>query len=180
MSTHFKKFKFPISAIILAATIFAFFFLYRQIGKENQKAEEIAVATQNETIKRDELRLLDRSLSTVRGDRILLSTHFAESSNIVPFLNEIENAGRKADVAVEVVNVDAQNDGAFLSVKISADGSFKALYTFITLLEHSPYALEFTALTLEQGLVDTNLDPALRKPTLWHTNMTLKLLTYVK
>ena len=160
-----------------------FFFLYEQIVKNNEKAEEVTLAAESEAQKREELRLLDRSLALIRADRARLDTHFSKSSDVVPFLNEIENTGKAVGVRVQVSYVDISQDSTSLRIRVSADGSFKALTTFIHLLEHFPYILEFNSLVIETT-APTQTDAAgalipLATP-LWRATMDIKLITFVK
>ncbi len=165
----------PLAILTALVAAGAFYFTYRIVQSNNQKAEGTATVTREEAAKRDEMRLLDRSLSAVRGDRVILNTHFAKSSDVVPFLNEIENSARAIGIVAEVENVNLLPSDAGLSVRVSADGSFRSLHTFITLLEQFPYIVEFTSLNIENVAIGTT-----DKTTNWHAEMTLKLITFVK
>jgi len=82
------------------------------------------------------------------NSQALLETHFIKSSDVVPFLNTIEALGPAVGASAEIDSVDTSPDGASLIVELQASGSFGAVYKFLTLLENSPYELNFLSMDI--------------------------------
>src|ERR1017187_7999453 len=101
MKNNFLKISRFFSLIIFIFSCFVFVFLYRRTNQNNQKAELGTIAWQTETNRRDDITSLDNSLEQVAGNRALLDTHFAQSSDVVPFMNTIEQLGLPTGASVE-------------------------------------------------------------------------------
>jgi hypothetical protein len=126
----------------------AFVFLYGKINGNNQKAQEGMVSWQTEMSRRDSIRLLDRSLEAITDDTAMLDAHFAQSSDVVPFLDAVEKLARDTGTPAKIDSVDTSTDKTELVVGLTASGSFPGLYKFLTLLENSPYVLNFLSVDL--------------------------------
>jgi len=181
-SHNFKKFKkapFLLSVLFLLAACLVFIFLYRET-KQNQKiTEELQTQWQKETERREEMKLLEHSIQKIDDQRILLETHFVQSSNVVPFLDTIEQLATSSKAASEVTSVDLSPENTELAVTIETFGSFEALYRFLALLENSPYELEFVSVDFEKqnvgvGTEDKNTGPA------WRAVFGVRLLSFVQ
>ena len=90
---------FPKLALFLSVTLFifscvAFLFLYQKINENNSITEKNNATWQNEADKRNVLSLMDHSIKVIKPETIELGKHFAQSSDVVPFLNSIENIAR--------------------------------------------------------------------------------------
>jgi len=178
MKGNFKKFKktpFLISIILLFCSCFVFFFLYRTIQNNNTASADTEVKWQSEQNRRDQIQLLDRLLKDIQTERGLLDTHFARGSDVVPFLNLIEKLAPEVGAKAEVALIDVPKDKSGLVVGINSAGSFEALYKFLTLLENSPYELEFISIDLERlgDVADTKV------ATNWSGVFKVKLLSFI-
>ncbi len=141
----------------------------------------------NEILRREEVALLNKSITSIKQDRDLLATHFAQGSDIVPFLNTIESIARKSGVKAEISSVDVLKDKSGLLVKVSSSGTFNNIYKFLLLLENSPYELDVSGLNLqkepsavvsdESGI--EGVEPAPVVEPKWQALFTLKLLSFV-
>lgn len=150
MKNNFQKILLIISAIFFIVTLFALLFLYRQINNNNTKAESGMAAWAEEDFRREEIKNLDNSLAKITEDNALLETHFAKSSNIVPFLDTLEKLAPKAGVSIEIDSVNIKTDNTGLLVSLKVVGRFEAVYKFLTLLENSPYELEFLMMDIHK------------------------------
>lgn len=146
----FKKTPFILSVVFLAILSSGFFFLYREVDSNNKKAEQATAEFENEISLRSEAKLLNDSIETVKEDGEKLGTHFAESSDIVPFLNTVEGLAKKVGATAEIASVDELKDGGGLIMKVQTSGSFRNIYKFLTLLENSQYELEFTDIDIQK------------------------------
>jgi hypothetical protein len=175
MKNSLQKIPFVFSIIFLLVACFAFVFLFNQIGKQNNIAEEKMQEWEAENARREEIKSLDESLKSVEAGRKELESHFAQSSDIVPFLDTMEELARSVSASPEIISVDDKKEANTLLLNMRAKGSFESLYKFITLLENAPYKLEFTSMHLAKPLPEPG-----GGSSAWEATFTLKLLTYIK
>ncbi|MFA6920052.1 MAG: hypothetical protein WC264_03330 [Candidatus Paceibacterota bacterium] len=176
---HFKK-KLMITTgtLLFAFSIFSFFFIYHFINKKNKIAENTFLMWQEKYQKREEIKLLNNSIKDIEADKVLLDAHFAQSTDVVPFLNTIESLATKVKAKAEVTSVDILKDKTGLLVGIKTLGSFEAVYKFLMLLENSPYELEINSVDM-QTLIIEDSSKKLKIPE-WNASFKIKLLTFIQ
>ncbi|MBP9711656.1 MAG: hypothetical protein KBD55_01320 [Candidatus Pacebacteria bacterium] len=179
MKINFQKIPFVLSIVFLLSACFAFIFLYGQIINNNSQAEVVNKEWGSEFARREEIKSLDRSLRAVDAGKVALESHFAKSTDAVPFLDTIESLAVVAGAQFEIISVEEAGTSGILVLDVKSKGSFESIYKFLTLLENSPYEIEFTSVNvtkpLPQGGVNTNT-----KNADWEGLLTMRLLTYVK
>jgi hypothetical protein len=181
MKNNFPKIPMFLSAIFFVFFCLAFLFFYKMINSNDKESQLKEGEWQSETTKRDEIRALDYSVKIMEGERDQLETHFAQSSDVVPFLNTIDGLAGGVDVKEEVTSVDVEADNTSLLVGMKASGTFSNLYKFLTLLENSPYELEFTGVDMRKETVSEvgNGNKNVPVPK-WDAVYKIKLLSFVK
>jgi len=176
---NFKKTTLLASVIFLAILVFAFFFLYRYVNSNNEKARQATTELQNEIILENETKLLSNSVKAIEEDRAKLAAHFVNSSNIVRFLDTIEALAPRAGAQAETTSVDILKDQSGLAVKLKVLGSFKSIYGFLVLLENSQYELEFTNINIQkEGGEEVVADDPAQAPS-WQADFGIKLLSFI-
>ena len=178
MKNNFSKISLFISAAFFLMLSALSVFLYREIKNNNQKAEQENAEWRTEADKREEIISLNDSLQKISGDKTELETHFAKSSDVVPFLNTIENLAPEAGATAEIDSVDTGTDNS-LSIGLKASGSFEALYKFLTLLENSPYELDFLSMDLHKLTMPETPGKTVTKIPQWEAVFEIKLLTFL-
>ncbi|MEX2029209.1 MAG: hypothetical protein WD963_01880 [Candidatus Paceibacterota bacterium] len=171
MKNNFQKFqKAPLifSLILFLVSSFGFVVLYQNTQNNNQIFEVAELEWRTETFKKNEIASLERLLQAVEGERAMLSTHFIQSSDVVPFLDTIEKLAIRVNAEAEVTLIDISPENTSLMVGVRATGTFANLYKFLTLLENSPYQIEFTLMDLRRGEEE------------WSAIFTIKLLSFIK
>ena len=78
----------------------------------------------------------------------------------------------------EVVLVDMPKDKGGLVVGINATGSFESLYKFFTLLENSPYELDFLSLNMQSQITGGELGE--NQMARWSADFKVKLLSFIQ
>ncbi len=180
-SKKFKKFKkapLLFSVMFLILCFSAFLFIYQKIGQNEKIRESMNGEWQTEATRRDEIRSLERSIKAIQAEREQVETHFAQSSNVVPFLDTVEKLARDAGVSSEVRSVDIAEDKSELIVSLETKGTFTSTYRFIRLLENSPYELEITSFDIGKGPAST--DATGSTAPVWGGFFTIKLLSFTK
>ena len=89
MQNKSEKISLSISIIIFLLLGILFFFLYQKIENNIGISKQAQISLQTEMAKRQEIKNFNDSFKSIAMDKTLLETHFAQSSNIVPFLNTI-------------------------------------------------------------------------------------------
>ena len=178
MKIHFQKISLLFSAIFFVLTFFAFLFLYKEINNNNQKAESNMITWNTEASRREEIERLDHSLQEITDSNALLETHFAKSSDIVPFLNTIEKLAPKAGTTIEIDSVNIKGDNTGLLVGLKVMGRFESIYKFLTLLENSPYEIDFLLMDIHKLSAGVVTDQKV-KDLKWEGVFKIQLLSFV-
>jgi hypothetical protein len=180
MKNYFPKTSFLISILSFCVFLFIFIFFYRAINNNQKESEAKELTWQTEALKRNEIMSLNNSIEIIKDERAKLETYFAKSSNIVPFLDTIEGLATKVSAKAEVTSVDVLKDHTGLMIGLKASGTFNGLYRFLTLLENSPYELEFISVEIHRetaGEVVTGKNAGLPK---WNAIFKIKLLSFIE
>ena len=179
MQNNFPKIPLFFSITFLLCSCFALFFFYRAIQSNNKKAEDAMQQWQIEANRRDEIKNLEFSLETIEGERTLLETHFAKSSDIVPFLTTIEKSSVRVATKVEILSVNILEGNARLAVNMKVSGKFENIYRFIILLENAPYELKFISMDMKREGVQDSKDKSVQIPE-WSANLGIELLSFIE
>ena len=179
MQSNFPKISFFLSVTFFVFSCLVFLFFYRAINNNNIELQSREGAWQNEEQRRSDVKTLNHSVQTIEGDKTQLDTHFAPSSDIVPFLDTVEGLASKVGAKTEIDSVNISQDHTGLLVSMKASGDFGNLYKFLTLLENSPYEIEFISMDLiKETVIDTG-NKSVQIPK-WDVSLNLKLLSFVE
>ena len=146
--------------------------------QNNQSAESGTITWRTETERRSEINSLNSALGQVVNDRISLESHFVQSSNVVPFLNTIEQLGPSVGATIQITAVDTGTNKNQLIVSLVAKGSFEQIYKFLTLLENSPYEINFTSMDLHR-IVAPTVSTKNTQNTEWEADFQIQLLSFI-
>jgi len=178
----FQKFqKMPLffAVLFLSVSSCAFIFLYKQIDGNTKVAEQAQTAWQAESDRRGEVESLDRLLTTTEEERGSLESHFAQSSDVVPFLDTIQQLAVSAKATSAIASVSILQDKTGLMIDVTASGSFASLYKFLTLLENSPYELNFISVDLKTD-ESVGADGKTTPSGKWTADFEIKLLSFIQ
>lgn len=172
-----------LSFIFLLFSSLFFFFLYMGIRDNNATARQADLDWNVEAKRQNELNTLDSSLRALADEKILFDSHFAKSSDVVPFLDTLEQLASSVSAKAEVYAVEQKTDtteGAKpnLIVGIKVLGSFESIYKFITLLENAPYELEILSMGVEKILDAQSIDGKFTTPE-WSSVLKVKLISFI-
>ncbi len=174
MQSNFPKIPLFFSATFFVLSLSIFLFAYKLTNDNNQGSEMKETKWQTEAARREGIKTLESSVKMIEGDRLQVEAHFAKSSNVVPFLDTIEGLAPKVGAKAEVSSVAPVSGGAGLLVGMTASGTFGSLYKFLTLLENSPYELEFVGMDMHR---ESSGDKSSTLPR-WNVNLQMKLLSF--
>lgn len=169
MKNNFQKIPLIFSIVFLLSFCLSSYFLYEKIQEYNISTEEITVEWQKEADRREEISSLARGLKMVEKETMELNKHFAKNSDIVPFLDTIEQLAPKVGANALTTSVDLSADKLSLLVGLSVKGTFDSIHKFFTLLENSPYELEIISFIM------SNKD----KTSDWEASVQIKLVSFI-
>ncbi len=179
MQNKSEKISLSISIIIFLLLGILFFFLYQKIENNIGISKQTQISLQTEMEKRQEIKNFNDSFKSIAMDKTLFETHFVQSSNIVPFLNTIGQMASSVGTKLEVSSIEVAKDNTGLIMEMNNTGSFLQVYRFITLLENSPYELEFSSLdisTIPPSQTDKNKST---KGKVWQATLKMKLISFI-
>ena len=179
MKNNFPKIPFFISILFFCLFFLAFLYLYKEINNNDEESQSAESEWQIEAQRRDEIRALENSVKIIEEERARLETHFARSSDVVPFLDTIEGLASRVGAKAEITSVDIMKDHTGLMVEMKTSGTFGGLYKFLTLLENSPYELEFISMDLNRGVVSSGSGTDI-KSLKWDATFRIKLLSFIE
>jgi len=178
MKNNFQKIALLLSILLFISLCFVYGYFYNKIQENSQNAEQAKIALQLEIDKRDRVNALENSMQQISDNKDLLETHFARSSDVVPFLNTIESLAPWVGAKAQIDSVETGTGNTKLVVGVSASGSFDSVYKFLTLLENSPYELNFLSMDIHKT---TPIDPSLKtnKDLSWQMICKIQLISYL-
>jgi len=178
MQNKFPKIPLFLSAMFFLFSFFTLFYFFQEINNNNEESQLKEIEWQTEMLRRDEIKMLDRSIKIIEIERKELETHFAKSSDVVPFLDTIERLAPQVGAKAEVVSVDIGEDKVSLIVGMKASGTFEGIYKFLTLLENSPYELEFVSIDIQKRDV-LNTSDQNQIGSRWNATFKIRLLSFI-
>ena len=179
IQNSFSKILFLFSIVFFCISIIIFLFFYQEIKNNDKESQIKELEWRTEAKERSEIRTLDNLVKIIKSERAQLETHFAQSSDIVPFLDTIEGLASRATTKAETTSVNILEDHTGLVVGMKVSGTFSSLYKFLTLLENSPYELELIAMDIHARIV-TDIGSENEKDPKWDANFRIKLLSFVE
>lgn len=178
MKRNFPKTPFFISLIFCICSCLVFLYFHGVVNGNNEKSQLMEDEWQTEELKREEIKTLDHSIKIIEAERAQLETHFARSSDIVPFLSTIGELAVQAGTKADITSVDISTDNSGLFVGLNASGTFNNLYKFLTLLENSPYEIDFSRVEFHQETVLNSVSTIVTAPR-WNLIVKIKLLSFI-
>jgi len=178
MQNKFTKISIFISTTIFIIFVIAFYFLYKEIQKKNIVSEKVLTDWQIEESRRNEIKTILRSVEKIKFNNDLLGNHFSKSSNVVPFLDTIDSFAPKVNAEDEIISVEIIPETKELVVGVKVLGSFESVYKFLTLLENSPYEIEFIGTDIQKMETGFKSEKT-GKVFSWEGMFKIKLLSFI-
>ncbi len=178
MQSNFPKTSLFFSAIFFCFCLAAFFFFFKYVDNGNKELQSREVEWQTESMRREGIKQLDHSVQVIEGERAELDNHFAESSDVVPFLDTMEKIATQVSTKAEITSVDVLDDHSGLYVGMKASGTFSNVYKFLKLLENSPYEVELMVVDMHKEAASGPADKQVSNSN-WNVSVKMKLLSFI-
>ena len=179
MQNKFKKISLSVSIIVFLLLGVSFFLLYKKIENNIGISKQAQIDLQTEMGKREEIKNFNDSFKSIAEDKTLFETHFVQSSNIVPFLNTIGQMASSVGTKLEVSSIEVAEDNTGLIMEMNDTGSFLQVYKFTTLLENSPYELEFSSVDMTTPPPQQTDKNKNAKGNVWQAVFKMKLISFI-
>lgn len=139
-----------VSVLLFVGALGAYAFWYVLVSEASSKVASLESALAQKGDESAQILSARRTLAALQAEDIVFERYFVEEEDIVPFLEVIENAGTDFGTFVEVVSVSKEggSQGTRLAVSVSIEGSFDGVLKTLGVLEHGPYDITTTGLTL--------------------------------
>ncbi|MDQ3076138.1 MAG: hypothetical protein M3Q34_03345 [bacterium] len=169
---HLNKY-LTVIILFLIMAIFILFALFRQISTNKKIANKIEAQWQGEILTQEKIKILEQSINEVSKEMDSFKSHFARSSDIVPFLDTIEQLATSVSAKATINTVDITEDPPSLLIGVHAVGSFESVYKFMTLLENASYELQIMTFDLKKE--GTSADSG---PVNWSVTLRIKVVSF--
>lgn len=166
--------KIIFAAMFLLVALVCFWFLYREIYDTELESTTKLNEWKLEASRREEIKSLDSMMRKIAKEQALVGTHFAESTNSVSFFDTVERLATSVGAKNTLASIELSSDKSSMTVGMNVSGSFESFYKFLTLLENSPYVLEFISVNLAKDGGGEGSAGA------WSAALKVKVLTFVK
>ncbi len=167
-----------LGSLFIGISVFAFFYVFQSINTKNENTAILLEQIKTESDRRNKVTALNAEIKAIAPQRAVLETHFANSSDVVPFLDTLQELSRQALAPAEVSSVDLSKDGKTLEVSMNAQGDFAGISRLLALLQNSPYELDFSSVDIKRKILsDAEAKIASGMPA-WNASFKLNLLSF--
>ena len=138
---------------VAASGVYGFFL--SRIAEINRSISATSNELERESLQEERLNSARGLLKETQAKRETLNAFFVASDGVVGFIESVESLGNRAGVAIEITGVSIEalptprRGSELLRLSVRADGDFKSVFYFFTLLESLPAPLEFERVSLE-------------------------------
>lgn len=166
------------AVIFLIITLVSFYFTIRQMNIYNQEFVNLTNEYKEKEIRSNQIKELNKVISEIGDEVKILDSHFLNTGDVAPFLDELELDAKNLGVKAEVVSVDNPNtQNKYLSINLRADGTFENLNKFLLLLENYKYQLEvFDVRMIRNSAPDTDLNSL----PIWSGDFRIKVISFLE
>jgi hypothetical protein len=180
MQNKIRKILLVFSIVAFLFSCLLFFLFYKKIINNINIAKQSQIDFEKETSRREDIKDFNKSFKSIEQEKNLFETHFAQSSDIVPFLNEIEKMAETVGTKVEVSFIEVAKDNTGLIIEMKDNGSFSQVYKFLMLLENSPYELEFSSVDIHSVVKENFVGGKnITKREGWEAFIIIKLISFM-
>ncbi len=153
-------------SVLLVLVLGGYYFLFLTIKSKNEKvssfSQEIDLYSEREALRRTTEKTADELSEKIKK----LDSYFIHKDEVVPFIENIENAGGESGVSVSIVSVGVDalsqvgggssdniplDKSEKLILRLDAKGSWGNVVNFISYLENLPYKISINRVALHKN-----------------------------
>ncbi len=166
-----------LASLFVVITAAGFFYVLNVIRAKGDNTALLLDNIQTEIVRRNKIASLNSEIKAIAPERAMLETHFAKSSDVVPFLDTLQALAVKAGAPAEVSSLDLSKEGGGLAVSMKAEGNFKSIHKLLALLQNSPYELDFSSVKIERKTL-SDKEALAANDTIWIASFKLTLVSF--
>ena len=170
--------KIFVAAVFSCACVFGFVYVYSNITTKSDIANTLKEQIQNELDRRDRITALNSEIKAITPDKVALESHFADSNDVVPFLDNLQALAKQAGAPADVSSLDVSKEGDKLLVQMKASGNFNAVHKLVALLENSQYEIDFESVQLQTKPLIDGAGKVSTGTQVWDLYVSLILLSF--
>jgi hypothetical protein len=149
MNGHFKRTRQALIAVslIAAAALAGYGYFLSTIITVNRELAELTENLGQEALRETHIRSVRNLLRDTETERIRVRSQFIGENDVVPFIEQIEGLAEASGVQLDIRSVAVVDAGErdanheWLSLSLSALGSWSNVQHFLALVEHFPATL---------------------------------------
>jgi len=172
------RFSVAILLVINVLVVIGYAFLFGFILQTKDSIVASVSKLDTEQLREQQLKILRDGFQKTERKREALDTYFINSQEIVSFIEEIEEASRYANVALEFnfVNIRDTETGGALVLEFETFGSFREIFYFLQFVENLPVRMSLSTFLFDR---DIPRGTAVRKESdTWHAVFTINVLSF--
>ena len=158
------------------AALAGYVFLFGFILNKKDSIVEAVSKLDTEQLREEQLYILRDSFRETEKEREALLRYFINEEELVAFIEDIEQAGRRANVFLRFNVVNIRETENILAMEFETVGSFNEIFYFLQLVEHIPIKI-----SLEKFLLDKEIPRSIvkrKESDTWHAIFTLAILSF--
>lgn len=172
MKSFFKNFSL-VSVVATLAVFACYYILFSKIKQKNEVIADASLSFEVRVKRESAVSSLKKVLEDSRDSIVLIQNNFIPSDGAVAFIEYLEALGKSAQVGVLIQDVKEVEESAdsfrgdkeVLRFRLTAEGSFRATYRFLNLLENAPYVIHLEQVEIRKNSGSETLVPdAFRDP----------------
>ncbi len=178
--TFLKKTKvvFIVAVFFVFAMVVVYISMFTMIKNKTTAYTEMAQTTQAQIDVFYTLTNQKKLISSTADSRDQLTSYFVDQGSVGNFFEQLEEIAEKTGVEFSVISARlGKTSDEGLRVQVSADGTFRNVYYFLTLLEAAPFGINITTLDMHTNSVD-EVSIETRQP--WRGTFDIEVVTYLE
>ncbi len=166
-----------LSVCLLFVTVFMYMYMYKAVGTSVMRAVEAKSAVRSQQSNATDSKNVGSIYNRTALDRARLRSYFVSSSDVVGFIEKLEDLGTQTGSTVSISNVAADDmsglpQGALGAVQARVDitGQWSSIMRALMLSESLPYKSTVSSVHLgSSGGASSDKDPK----TIWHVSYSI-------
>lgn len=139
-----------VSLVLCVSSVVAYSAWYATLSAKNATVTGLERDIRSKTEAASRIFTTRTTLANVANSETIVRSYFVQETGVVSFIDALEDRGKDQRTAVKVLSVSTEGAPEQLSLILSltVEGTFEAMVRTVGAIEHLPYALSVTALSI--------------------------------
>jgi hypothetical protein len=146
---HYSHALIALAVFVIAVSLYGVWYAY--VGKESAAAVSLASDIETKKQSRERVQEAKLQLEQALSDQQSISGYFVDTDDVVPFLESLQNTGKRLGTTVVVESVSAQpaKPHSVLQLALHITGTFDSVERTLGAIEYQPYDTVVSSVTLD-------------------------------